>query len=50
MRYLLLLAVLMLAGCQAGFDTRLQKPQDQYAPPTPYQFRYDPYTGQQLRQ
>ncbi|MHB9044432.1 MAG: hypothetical protein ACYC35_00680 [Pirellulales bacterium] len=44
MRYLLLAVVLLVAGCQAGFDSKLT-PQ----PQTPYEWRYDPYTGQRIR-
>jgi len=42
MKYLLLILVILVAGCQASFDS---KPQ----PQTPYEWRYDPYTGQRIR-
>ena len=44
MRCLLSILVL-LAGCQAGFDSKLAPPSQQ----TPYEWRYDPYTGQRIR-
>ena len=43
MRYLLLAVVLLVTGCQAGFDSKLT-PQ-----PPSYEWRYDPYTGQRIR-
>lgn len=43
MRYLLLAVILLVAGCQAGFNAGPNQPQ------TPYEWRYDPYTGVRIR-
>ena len=45
MRYLVF-ALLLLAGCQAGFKTKVAKPPE---PQHFYEWRYNPYTGQPLR-
>lgn len=45
MRYLVF-ALLLLAGCQAGFETKVAKPPE---PQHFYEWRYNPYTGQPLR-
>jgi hypothetical protein len=45
MRYLLL-ALVLLAGCQAGFESKVVKPAE---PDHFYEWRYNPYTGQPIR-
>ena len=41
-----LLALVLLAGCQAGFESKVSKPPESHHF---YEWRYDPYTGQPIR-